>query len=149
MSIYIIIMCTRTKVDLYVTTIHTHTHTHTHSARFLIQNIKPVGVGVIFPVLGFLGLYFSLAFLFKTGCIDSGIVPRALSDEIAYMQSHGDEGTLYNNMYIIIVYIYIQWNFRIMDALGTSILSIVWRLSLLGGRNVWTVNGRGQAVCPL
>ena len=38
---------------------------------------------------------------------------------------------------------------RIMDTLGTSILSIVWRLSLLGGRNVWTVNGRGQAVCPL
>jgi palmitoyltransferase ZDHHC9/14/18 len=60
-------------------------------ARFLVVNIKPFGVGVIFPVLGLLGLYFSMAFLLKTGCIDSGIVPRALPDEIAYMQSLGDE----------------------------------------------------------
>ena len=55
-------------------------------------NIKPLGVGVIFPVLGVVGFYFSMSFLFKTGCIDSGIVPRALPDEIAYMQSQGDEG---------------------------------------------------------
>lgn len=81
---------------------HTYkTHTHTHfltfvfihnSARFLILNIKPVGVGAIFPVLGLLGLYFSLAFLLKAGCTDAGIVPRALPDEVAYMQSVADEG---------------------------------------------------------
>lgn len=76
---------------------HVHSHTcmlrHTHnSARFLIVNVKPVGVGAVFPALGFLGLYFSLSFLLKTGCIDAGIVPRALPDEVAYMQSLGDEG---------------------------------------------------------
>ncbi|CAI8045349.1 Palmitoyltransferase ZDHHC9 [Geodia barretti] len=60
-------------------------------ARFLVVNVEPLGVGVIFPVLGVLGLYFSMSFLFKTGCIDSGILPRALPDEIAYMQSQGDE----------------------------------------------------------
>ena len=66
----------------------------TSSARFLVVNVEPLGVGVIFPVLGVLGLYFSMSFLFKTGCIDSGILPRALPDEIAYMQSQGDEGNL-------------------------------------------------------
>ena len=70
-----------------------HTCAHTHSARFLILNVKPVGVGAIFPVLGFLGLYFSLSFLLKTGCIDPGIVPRALPDEVSYMQAQGDEGS--------------------------------------------------------
>ena len=71
---------------------HTDCCCFSFSARFLITNIKPFGVGVIFPVLGLLGLYFSMAFLLKTGCIDSGVVPRALPDEIAYMQSQGDEG---------------------------------------------------------
>ena len=66
----------------------------TSSARFLVVNVEPLGVGVIFPVLGVLGFYFSMSFLFKTGCIDSGIIPRALPDEIAYMQSQGDEGNL-------------------------------------------------------
>ena len=64
-----------------------------YSARFLVLNVKPIGVGAIFPVLGVLGFYFSMSFLFKTGCIDAGIVPRALPDEVAYMQSKGDEGT--------------------------------------------------------
>ena len=72
---------------------HMYASTHIHnSARFLIVNVKPVGVGAVFPALGFLGLYFSLSFLLKTGCIDAGIVPRALPDEVAYMQSLGDEG---------------------------------------------------------
>ena len=72
------------------------------SARFLVVNIKPFGVGIIFPVLGVLGFYFSMSFLFKTGCIDSGIVPRALPDEIAYMQSQGDEGTyIYNETWFL------------------------------------------------
>ena len=69
-------------------------YAHTNSARFLVLNVKPVGVGAIFPVLGVLGFYFSMSFLFKTGCIDAGIVPRALPDEVAYMQSKGDEGTI-------------------------------------------------------
>ena len=43
----------------------------------------------------------------------------------------------------------IQWNLSIMDTVGTSILSIVRGCPFVGGRNVWTVNGRRQAVCPL
>lgn len=62
------------------------------SARFLVSNIEPIGVGVIFPVIGALGMFYALAFLLKTGCIDPGIVPRGKGDEIAYQQSLGDVG---------------------------------------------------------
>ena len=68
-------------------------------------NVEPLGVGVIFPVLGVLGFYFSMSFLFKTGCIDSGILPRALPDEIAYMQSQGDEGNLNTPHRVFISYL--------------------------------------------
>ena len=44
-------------------------------------------------------------------------------------------------MYIII---YIQWNLRIMDTLGTSICLLFGGCPFVGGRNVWTVNGRGK-----
>ena len=37
-------------------------------------------------------MFYSLAFLFKTGCIDPGVVPRSNPDEIAYQSSLGDEG---------------------------------------------------------
>ena len=62
------------------------------SARFLITEIEPVGVGVIFPIIAALGVFYSLSFLIKTGCTDPGIVPRAPADEIDYMQSLGDAG---------------------------------------------------------
>ena len=63
-----------------------------YSARFLILNIHPVGVGVIFPIIAALGVFYSLSFLFKTGCTDPGILPRAPVDEIEFMQSLGDVG---------------------------------------------------------
>ena len=50
-------------------------------------------MGVIFPILGALGMFYSLSFVLKTGCIDPGIVPRSLPDEIAYHQALGEEGT--------------------------------------------------------
>ena len=62
------------------------------SSVFLIRNIHPIGLGAIFPFIGTLGMFYSLAFLFKTGCIDPGIVPRSNPDEIAYQSSLGDEG---------------------------------------------------------
>jgi len=62
------------------------------SSRFLILNIHPIGLGAIFPALGALGMFYSLAFLFKTGCIDPGIVPRSRPDEVAYMTALGEEG---------------------------------------------------------
>ena len=58
----------------------------------MIKNIEPVGVGVIFPIVAALGVFYSLSFLIKTGCTDPGIVPRAPADEIDYMQSLGDAG---------------------------------------------------------
>ena len=40
----------------------------------------------------FLGLFYSLSFILKTGCTDPGIIPRARPDEIDYMISLGDVG---------------------------------------------------------
>ena len=37
-------------------------------------------------------MFYSLAFLLKTGCIDPGVVPRSSPDEVAYQSSLGDEG---------------------------------------------------------
>ena len=37
----------------------------------------------------FLGLFYSLSFILKTGCTDPGIIPRARPDEIDYMISLG------------------------------------------------------------
>ena len=86
-----------------------------HSARFLVQNIKPVGVGVIFPVVGALGVFYSLSFLLKTGCTDPGILPRGQPDELEYMQALGDVGkaiqlvceaiqcSTYTRMYTVLV----------------------------------------------
>ena len=37
-------------------------------------------------------MFYSLAFLFKTGCIDPGIVPRSRPDEVAYQAALGEEG---------------------------------------------------------
>ena len=37
-------------------------------------------------------MFYSLAFLLKTGCIDPGVIPRSSPDEIAYQSSLGDEG---------------------------------------------------------
>ena len=77
---------------------HTHTHTHNnfkftpYSARFLLLNIHPIGVGVIFYIIALLGLFYSLSFILKTGCTDPGIIPRARPDEIDYMISLGDVG---------------------------------------------------------
>lgn len=65
------------------------------SARFLVKEIHPVGVGVIFPIVAALGVFYSLSFLLKTGCTDPGILPRAPADEIEYMQSLGDVGMSY------------------------------------------------------
>ena len=62
------------------------------SARFLLLNIHPVGVGVIFYVIAFFGLFYSVSFILKTGCTDPGIIPRARPDEIDYMISLGDVG---------------------------------------------------------
>ena len=56
------------------------------------MNVRPIGVGVIFPLVALLGVFYSLAFLLRTGCIDPGIVPRAKPDEIEYMQALGDTG---------------------------------------------------------
>ena len=46
---------------------------------------------------------------------------------------------------IVVYNICIQWNLRIMDTLGT----LFGGCPFVRGRNVWTVNGRGQAVCLL
>ena len=62
------------------------------SARFLLTNIHPIGIGVIFYVIGILGLFYSVSFILKTGCTDPGIVPRARPDEIEYMMAQGDVG---------------------------------------------------------
>ena len=62
------------------------------SARFLLLNIHPVGIGVIFYVIAFLGLFYSVGFILKTGCTDPGIIPRARPDEIEYMMAQGDVG---------------------------------------------------------
>lgn len=59
-------------------------------ARFLLLNIHPIGIGVIFYVIAFLGLFYSVSFILKTGCTDPGIIPRARPDEIDYMISLGD-----------------------------------------------------------
>lgn len=37
-------------------------------------------------------MFYSLSFLFKTGCIDPGILPRGHPDELEYMQALGDVG---------------------------------------------------------
>lgn len=63
-----------------------------YSARFLLLNIHPVGIGVIFYVIAFLGLFYSVSFILKTGCTDPGIIPRARPDEVEYMISQGDVG---------------------------------------------------------
>lgn len=60
-------------------------------ARYLVTRLHPTGVGAIFPIVALLGLFYSLAYLFKTGCIDPGIVPRAAADEIAYQMALGQE----------------------------------------------------------
>ena len=59
-----------------------------------MQNIHPIGVGVIFPIIAALGLFYSVSFILKTGCTDPGIIPRAKPDEIDYMISQGDVGKL-------------------------------------------------------
>ncbi|KAL5457342.1 hypothetical protein EMCRGX_G034591 [Ephydatia muelleri] len=60
-------------------------------ARFLVLNIHPVGVGVIFPVIGIAFTFYALAYVLKAGCTDPGIVPRAYPDEVAYNLSLGTE----------------------------------------------------------
>ena len=47
---------------------------------------------MIFYVIAFLGLFYSVSFILKTGCTDPGIIPRARPDEIDYMISLGDVG---------------------------------------------------------
>ena len=74
------------------------------SARYLLLNIRPIGVGVIFYVVGFLGLFYSVSFILKTGCTDPGIIPRAKVDEIEYMMAQGDIGeSPYNNDLLLFV----------------------------------------------
>ena len=50
-----------------------------YSARYLATNVSP-----IFPVIGVVLLFYSVAFLLRTGCIDPGIVPRAPQSEADY-----------------------------------------------------------------
>lgn len=57
--------------------------------RFLIQHVHPATAPLVF--IGALGLFYSLMFLFKTGCTDPGFIPRARPDEAAYNQTLGDE----------------------------------------------------------
>ncbi len=65
---------------------------HTHSSRFFITNLHPIGVGAIFPAIAALGLFYSMAFLLKTGCTDPGIIPRAKADELDYQLRQADDG---------------------------------------------------------
>ncbi len=65
---------------------------HTHSSRFLIANVYPIGVGAIFPIIAAFGLFYSMAFLLKTGCTDPGIIPRAKTDELDYQLRQADDG---------------------------------------------------------
>ena len=71
---------------------HTHCVHICKSARFLITHIEPVGVAAVIPFVAALLLFYSLAFLLKTGCIDPGIVPRSHPDELAYQIAQADEG---------------------------------------------------------
>lgn len=47
---------------------------------------------MIFYIIGFLGLFYSVSFILKTGCTDPGIIPRAKLDEVEYMMAQGDVG---------------------------------------------------------
>ena len=49
------------------------------SARYLAKEVNP-----IFPIIGVLLLFYCVAFLLRTGCIDPGIVPRASQTEANY-----------------------------------------------------------------
>jgi palmitoyltransferase ZDHHC9/14/18 len=57
-------------------------------ARFLIQYVHPGTIPLV--VIAVIGLFYSLMFLLKAGCIDPGFMPRAKPDEIAYNESIGD-----------------------------------------------------------
>lgn len=46
-----------------------------------------------------LGVFYSLAFLLKTGCTDPGILPRAPADEVEYMQALGDVGNWLRSLF--------------------------------------------------
>ncbi|XP_065908352.1 palmitoyltransferase ZDHHC9-like [Dysidea avara] len=48
-------------------------------ARYLAKEVNP-----IFPIIGVLLLFYCVAFLLRTGCIDPGIVPRASQTEANY-----------------------------------------------------------------
>ena len=48
-------------------------------------------------------MFYSLAFLLKTGCIDPGVVPRSSPDEVAYQSSLGDEGRCGGKRWVILV----------------------------------------------
>ncbi|XP_064405168.1 palmitoyltransferase ZDHHC9-like isoform X1 [Halichondria panicea] len=60
-------------------------------SRFLIANVYPIGVGAIFPIIAAFGLFYSMAFLLKTGCTDPGIIPRAKTDELDYQLRQADD----------------------------------------------------------
>lgn len=62
------------------------------SCRFLIQHVHPATIPI--AVIGILGLFYSLMFLLKAGCIDPGFLPRARNDEAVFNQNQGDPGKL-------------------------------------------------------
>ncbi len=61
-----------------------------YSARFLVQHVHPATVPV--PIIGIIGVFYTLMFLLKTGCTDPGFSPRARQDEALYNQTLGDLG---------------------------------------------------------
>ncbi len=81
---------------------YNHTHTNKHSSRFFITTLKPVGVGTIFPIIAALGLFYSMAFLLKTACIDPGIIPRAKPDELDYQLKQADDCKCFKHVHCIL-----------------------------------------------
>ena len=81
---------------------------------FLVRNIHPIGLGAIFPLIGALGMFYSLAFLLKTGCIDPGVVPRSSPDEVAYQSSLGDEGRCGGGRWEMRVGVERRWEMRVV-----------------------------------
>ena len=61
-----------------------------YSARYLAAEVNP-----IFPIIGVILLFYCVAFLLRTGCIDPGIVPRATQTEANYFIKLSTPGEYY------------------------------------------------------
>ena len=94
--------------------------------------------------IGALGLFYSLMFLFKTGCTDPGFIPRARPDEAAYNQTLGDESFIellvWHSFYLSIylsLYLSIYLSIHLYSSIYMYLSSDLYIYLLKNNKNIY------------